>query len=154
MVAVSGLIWREDAVLFLRRAQPPLIWAPPGGRMEAGEEPWGALRREIHEETGLTTVEIVAPCIAEGGEYAGRPMLFLDFVCCCAETDVRLTPAEHDAWRWLRLEALAAGEAETGRAAGVPYTVYRWDDEELRLSHSVAQLRLSRRILDSLRPAR
>ena len=63
-VAVSGLIWRGDEVLFLRRVQPPLVWAPPGGRVEAGEEPWGALRREIREETSLELVDVVAPCIA------------------------------------------------------------------------------------------
>jgi 8-oxo-dGTP diphosphatase len=151
LVAVSGLIWRGDEILFLRRVQEPLLWVPPGGRMEAGEEPLGALRREIREETGLTSVEVVAPCIVEGGAFQGREMLFLDFACVSEDGAIQLDPTEHDAWRWLTLDELAAGEAGSGLAAGVPYTLYRWGSEELRASHSVAQIRLSRRILDCLR---
>jgi len=152
MVAVSGLIWRGDEVLFLHRVQPPLVWVPPGGRMEAGEEPLAALRREIREETSLERVEVVAPCIAEAGCHDGREMLFLDFVCAYAAGEISLDPAEHDAWRWLHIEKLAQADVEVTLAAGgEPVAIYRWRDEELRLSHSLEQLRLSRRILDCLK---
>jgi NAD+ diphosphatase len=45
----------EDRYLALRRAHPPCegAWDLPGGFVEAGEPPAGAIRREIAEETGL-----------------------------------------------------------------------------------------------------
>jgi len=151
MVAVTGIIWRGDETLLLRRVQAPLLWVPPGGRMEAGEEPRGALRREIREETGLTDVQIIAPCIVEAGRHQGREMLFVDFVCACEVGESVLDPAEHDAGRWLRLDELLRAETKEGEEAGMPYTLYRWGAQELRASHSLEQFLLSRRILECLR---
>jgi ribosomal protein S18 acetylase RimI-like enzyme len=155
-VAVSGLIWRGNEVLFLHRVQPPILWVPPGGRVEAGEEPLGALRREIREETSLTDIEIVAPCIVEGGQHEGRDILFVDYVCRYISGDIRLDEREHDDWRWIDAAGrLALAEVEQHMAAGgEPYFLYRWPDqrEKLALSHSPEHLRVGRLILDCLRP--
>ena len=46
----------------------------PGGGIDDGEEPAVAILREIHEETGLTAVRIVAELGATAGEFGpGEP---------------------------------------------------------------------------------
>jgi len=54
---VAALITRDpDEVLICQRTkhQPmPLRWEFPGGKIEYGEQPWDALRRELDEELGI-----------------------------------------------------------------------------------------------------
>jgi ADP-ribose pyrophosphatase len=54
-VAVGAIVFKNDEVLLVRRAQPPSqdIWAIPGGRVEIGETLQQAAEREIFEETGV-----------------------------------------------------------------------------------------------------
>ena len=48
----AGCVWIE-------RGRPPSVgrWALPGGRIEPGEEPVAAARRELAEETGLAAAD-------------------------------------------------------------------------------------------------
>jgi 8-oxo-dGTP diphosphatase len=61
-VAVVFLVDRQGRILMQHRDAhakvSPNQWAVPGGRVEPGERPDEAARREIHEETGLTVDEI------------------------------------------------------------------------------------------------
>ena len=53
---VAGLIWRDGKILICQRTrhQPmPLKWEFPGGKIEEGEQPRDALRRELDEELGI-----------------------------------------------------------------------------------------------------
>jgi 8-oxo-dGTP diphosphatase len=53
---VAGLIVQEGKVLICQRTkhQPmPLKWEFPGGKIEYGEQPTDALRRELEEELGI-----------------------------------------------------------------------------------------------------
>jgi len=60
--AVRALILDEDDRLLLCRfvfphpavpSETKVVWAAPGGGVEAGERPLEALRRELHEEVGF-----------------------------------------------------------------------------------------------------
>lgn len=53
---VAALIVRDGKVLICQRTkyQPmPLKWEFPGGKIETGEQPHDALRRELDEELGI-----------------------------------------------------------------------------------------------------
>jgi ADP-ribose pyrophosphatase YjhB (NUDIX family) len=57
VVPCVGAVIRDPAgrLLLVRRGRPPAVgaWSLPGGRVEPGETTEAALRREVHEETGL-----------------------------------------------------------------------------------------------------
>ncbi|MDP3985695.1 MAG: NUDIX domain-containing protein [bacterium] len=55
-IGVFGIITdNENRVLLCHRRDYDL-WNLPGGGVESGESPWGALVREVKEETGLDAV--------------------------------------------------------------------------------------------------
>ena len=70
---VAAIIRRGDELLLVRQAGPDEepFWSIPGGRVEPGESPEAALRREVREETGLGVLG--APSLAyEASVVAGR----------------------------------------------------------------------------------
>src|SRR3984885_1387464 len=83
--AVRAVILADDDCVLLCRfsfphpAVPTGVWAAAGGGIEPGELPLAALRRELHEETGLVIdadpphvwrQEVAAPSHADGYEGA------------------------------------------------------------------------------------
>src|SRR5205823_249438 len=53
---VAALIWKDKRILICQRTrhQPmPLKWEFPGGKIEEGEQPRDAMRRELEEELGI-----------------------------------------------------------------------------------------------------
>lgn len=53
---VAGLIFQDGKVLVCQRTKHqtmPLKWEFPGGKIEEGEQPRDALRRELQEELGI-----------------------------------------------------------------------------------------------------
>jgi 8-oxo-dGTP diphosphatase len=53
---VAGLIFKDGKVLVCQRTRHqtmPLKWEFPGGKIEEGEQPRVALRRELDEELGI-----------------------------------------------------------------------------------------------------
>jgi 8-oxo-dGTP diphosphatase len=53
---VAALIFQDDQILVCQRTRHqtmPLKWEFPGGKIEEGEQPRDALRRELEEELGV-----------------------------------------------------------------------------------------------------
>lgn len=58
VLVAAGVILERGAVLLSRRKQGTHLsglWEFPGGKVEAGEDPRDALRRELAEELGIDT---------------------------------------------------------------------------------------------------
>ena len=54
---VAALIWKNGKLLICQRTRHqvmPLKWEFPGGKIEEGEQPRDALRRELDEELGIS----------------------------------------------------------------------------------------------------
>lgn len=80
-------------------------WEFPGGKVEQGEEPREALRREMQEELA---VDIEAGKLVASVEY-DYPDFHLSMLCFrCRVVAGRLTLLEHEAARWLSQEELDA----------------------------------------------
>ena len=103
---VAAIIRDDDARIFAtQRGYGPYKdgWEFPGGKIEAGETPEEALKREIREELDA---EI------EVGESAGRieydyPEFHLSMDCFfCVLLSGSLILKEHEAAKWLRPEEL------------------------------------------------
>lgn len=109
-------------ILLLRWRDPATgdsIWEPPGGGIEAGEEPIVAARRELREEAGLTQVPIGERFVVvrrelrwNGVDFTGDEAFFL----CRLTSPPRIRPTglerheveqlqEH---RWVPWQALDA----------------------------------------------
>lgn len=76
----------------------PLLWEFPGGKVEPGESPPEALRREIREELGveIEVRELLGTGRAPHGEREIELAVYL-----CRIVGGEPHPHEHDAVRWL-----------------------------------------------------
>ena len=108
LVAVVVVIFRQHRVLVMQRAAgseaAPGIWESVAGRVEPGEEPLAAARREAREETGLAVEVGEVPVDAYAMTRKGRPMVVLVYRGDAPTGEVTRS-AEHDAHEWLPLDA-------------------------------------------------
>ena len=113
----SGQVWLGRRV----RTPGPYNWQFPQGGVDAGEDWETAARRELLEETGVSSAELLAVTPdwitydfppGHGGSKAARGYLgqkqkwfAMRFTGDDAEVDLEAhPPIEFDAWRWGRLD--------------------------------------------------
>ena len=120
---------RAGLVLVARRADLPNAEAPAGGwqlpqgGIDEGEDPRGAILRELAEEIGTTRAEVIGEHdawltydlppeligVALHGRYRGQRQRWFALRFTGEDTDIRLDLDPHpefDAWRWVELAAL------------------------------------------------
>ena len=118
LLNVEGLIWlgRRFGDLIQREAEQR--WQMPQGGIDKQEDPQAAALRELHEETGVRSVEVLAGTrawiyydlppeavgIALKGKYRGQRQKWFAMRFTGEEREIDLRPAGHkpefDAWRW------------------------------------------------------
>lgn len=114
-VAVKAALWRGGQLLCVRK-HPAFggQWEIAGGRMDVGEEPQLALRREVSEELGVKLAAGPHPCVNVGfaDPLAGfSPLLYLIYAPDAdALGEVQLSD-EHVGWAWMTA-AQVAGERD------------------------------------------
>ena len=122
---VCAVIERAGRVLLAQRPAHkhlPLKWEFPGGKVEAGEEPATALRREIREELGCDIVPGRAlPRFLH--TYGSTEIEMIPFVCKLVPGTPEPQAHEHIALAWalpaeLKDHDLAAADLPVVRAYG------------------------------------
>jgi len=102
------------------------LWQLPQGGIDKGENPSHASRRELFEETGMNSVELLAEIadwlyydlpdevlgIALKGKYRGQRQKWFAYLFNGEESEIAINPppdghrAEFDEWAWIDLESL------------------------------------------------
>lgn len=121
-LAVSAAILREGRILIVRRARAPAnrIFTLPGGVVEAGETLEQAVKREIHEETGLF-IEPVALAghreviLRDDAERVWRHFIVLAFAARWIAGEPVLNE-ELEEFRWIEPAELPGFETTEGLA--------------------------------------
>ncbi len=122
VVAVAAVIRREGKLLAMRRAKAkdagPGLWETLSGRVEVGETPLDAARREILEECGLGVALLSRPVTCYPATRLGLPMIVIVYAADYLSGDVTLSD-EHDRYLWLSPDAFAVKSTLTPLAQAV-----------------------------------
>ena len=119
---VGILMFNDRGQVFVaRRNDMDDAWQMPQGGIDPGEAPADAVRRELEEETGVTSAEVVAESaewirydlpdelIGEAwtGRFRGQELKWFAVRFTGAEAEIRVDQVakpEFDAWRWASLD--------------------------------------------------
>ena len=104
---VAAVIVRDDKVLATRRGYGEWQgwWEFPGGKMEAGESPRDALRREIREELDAE-IEVGRLLETVEWDYPSFHLTMHCFICTLVSGSMNLN--EHEAAAWLTKENIGS----------------------------------------------
>ena len=102
---VAAIIRRGDAIFATQRGYGEWKdwWEFPGGKMEPGESPEAALRREIREELD-TEIHILKLLQTVEWDYPKFHLTMHCYLCTLTQEDIHLI--EHESARWLDADSL------------------------------------------------
>jgi len=108
LVSAVALIDPDNRVLIAQRPEGKSmagLWEFPGGKVQTGETPECALRRELEEELGIEVCETcLAPFTFASHSYDEFHLLMPLFICRTWEGNP--TPRESQKLAWVRATAL------------------------------------------------
>lgn len=94
----AGILFKSDGKIFLVKRGDDGTWAVPGGKLEAGETPEAAARREVLEECGFDYDKPLTPhTLIEG---------YVTYLAEGAEIFEAVLNDENQAYGWFSLNAL------------------------------------------------
>lgn len=102
LVAAVALVDRDNRVLISKRPEGKSLaglWEFPGGKVDPGETPEEALRRELQEELGIDVCETcLAPFTFASHTYPHFHLLMPLFLCRNWEGDATAREGQELAW--------------------------------------------------------
>ena len=123
LVAAAALVATDSRVLICKRPEGKQLaglWEFPGGKVDAGETPEQALRRELMEELGIEVCETcLAPFTFASHAYKDFHLLMPLFLC--RNWDGEITPREGQEVAWVRAKRLADYPMPPADAPLVPW---------------------------------
>ena len=124
----QGLVWagRRTPIGNSEYDGSPHLWQMPQGGIDKGEDPERAAYRELHEETGMTTVTLLGRTkgwinydlppeligIGLKGKYRGQTQAWFAFRFTGDDSEIQIAPPpggheqEFDEWAWKPMEDL------------------------------------------------
>jgi putative (di)nucleoside polyphosphate hydrolase len=127
LINAEGRVWLGRRLPKWIADPSAAVWQMPQGGLEPNEEPLDAALRELFEETGVRSVEILAEHdewltyelpepllgVALKGRYRGQQLRWFAMRFTGADDEVNIRPrgglkAEFNAWRWERPERITA----------------------------------------------
>ena len=108
LVSAVALLDKDNRVLLAQRPKGKSmegLWEFPGGKVEPGESPEGALVRELHEELGIETWNsCLAPLTFASHSYDDFHLLMPLFAC--RKWNGIVSPREGQVLAWVHAEKL------------------------------------------------
>ncbi|WP_185984465.1 RNA pyrophosphohydrolase [Aureimonas mangrovi] len=122
----SGKVWVGKRVVEPKGEMDGAVklWQMPQGGIDEGEEPLPAAKRELYEETGIESVELLAESdgwidydlppelvgVALKGRFKGQTQKWFAFRLTGPESEIRIAPppgghtAEFEEWGWKTMD--------------------------------------------------
>ena len=126
LVVACALIDTDGRVLICKRPQGKSLaglWEFPGGKVEVGETPEGALIRELNEELGITISQsCLAPFVFASHSYDSFHLMMPLYLC--RRWDGLVRAQEHEAIAWVKPKELTQYDMPP---ADVPLVAYLRD---------------------------
>lgn len=105
--AKAFIVNKDNCLLLLKRrpndVQKPGIWELPGGRLNAGENPWEGVKREALEETGLEIEPLIPFSVRHFTRDDGQIITLIIFLARPLTDEIKLS-AEHTEFEWVPIE--------------------------------------------------
>lgn len=123
LVAAAALVDRDNRVLISQRPEGKSLaglWEFPGGKVDPGETPEQALRRELREELDIEVCETcLAPFTFASHTYESFHLLMPLYLCRNWEGEI--TPREGQEVAWVRPNRLAGYPMPPADAPLIPW---------------------------------